>query len=337
MSSDAGRERRPKVLFILGKGRSGSTLLDVTLGATEGFFSLGEVWWAWGDQNQLDTKQCGCGRQVGDCPVWKEALEAARATWASEYGPPPSLAQVAAWQEEVARWPRLPRAFLLRPQTLYSWRAMQAWARFSGVLYRALAEVTGAEVLVDSSKWMGNPGPLGLVSGIETWVLHLVRDPRAVAFSWQRQKEWLPGEKAMPRFGAVHSSLSWISRNFLAEYVAVRRGGRGLRIRYEDFSERPREVLDTVFHALGVSPGSDALRDDRTLDLPGNHTAMGNASRFRTGEVVLRADAEWETAQDSRTRRVVTALTLPLLRRYGYAPAVGKGVHREPEGQRKDP
>ena len=32
--------RAPKVLFVIGKGRSGSTLLDLTLGATEGFFSL---------------------------------------------------------------------------------------------------------------------------------------------------------------------------------------------------------------------------------------------------------------------------------------------------------
>ena len=309
----------PKVLFILGKGRSGSTLLDVSLGASEGFFSLGEVWWAWGDQDQLDRKECGCGRRVGECPVWREALELARALWAQEYGPPPTLSQVSTWQKEVARWSQLPRALLLRPQTLYSWRPMQAWAKYSGVLYRALAEVTGAEVLVDSSKWMGNPGPLGLVPGIEGWVLHLVRDPRAVAFSWQRQKEWLPGEKSMPRFGAVHSSLSWVARNLLTEHVAARRGGRELRVRYEDFISQPATVLDTVFRSLGISPGVTPLKGERTLVLPKNHTAMGNASRFQVGEVELRPDAEWERVQSPRTRRLVTLLTLPLLRRYGYA------------------
>jgi hypothetical protein len=195
---------------------------------------------------------------------------------------------------------------------------MQAWARFSGVLYRSLAQVTGARVLVDSSKWMGNPGPLGLVSGIESRVLHLVRDPRAVAFSWQRQKEWLPGEKAMPRFGPVHSSVSWNARNALAGYVAGRQAGHGTRIRYEDFTARPGEVLEKVFGFLGESPGAGPLRGDRTLELPVNHTAMGNASRFRTGEVELRSDAEWVAAQSPNTRRLVTALTFPLLHRYGY-------------------
>jgi hypothetical protein len=309
----------------LGKGRSGSTLLDVTFGATKGFFSLGEVWWAWGDQNQLDQKQCGCGRRVGECPVWRDALDLAQAMWAQEFGPPPSLSQVASWQGEVARWSGLPRAFLLRPQTLYSWRPMQAWARYSGVLYRALAEVTGARVLVDSSKWMGNPGPLGLVPGIEARVLHLVRDPRAVAFSWQRQKEWLPGERAMPRFGAIHSSLSWVARNLLTDYVAARRGGRGLRVRYEDFVSRPGEVLETVFRSLDVSPTSIPLKGERTLVLQENHTAMGNVSRFKVGEVELKSDAEWESAQDLGTRRLVALLTFPLLRRYGYGTSPAGG------------
>lgn len=318
MTGDSAAARPPKVLFILGKGRSGSTLLDVTLGAVEGFFSLGEVWWAWGDQSQLDRKQCGCGRWVGECPIWQPALELSREIWAQDYGPPPSLSEVAGWHRQVARWSRLPRAFLLRPQTLESWRAMNAWARYSGVLYGALARVTGARVLVDSSKWMGNPGPLGLVPGIDSRVLHLVRDPRAVAFSWRRQKEWLPGERAMPRFGPIHSSVSWTARNVLAGYVAGRRAGHGMRLRYEDFTVRPREALERIFGFLGESPRTDPLRGERTVELGENHTAMGNASRFRTGEVVLDSDAEWVEAQGSRTRRLVTALTLPLLRRYGY-------------------
>lgn len=328
MTGGAAPGRPPKVLFILGKGRSGSTLLDVTLGAAEGFFSLGEVWWAWGDQRQLDQKQCGCGRSVGECPVWQAALELARETWAREYGPPPSLSDVAGWHRQVARWFRLPRAFLLSQATLHSWQAMLAWARFSGALYRALAQVTGARVLVDSSKWMGNPGPLGLVPGVDGRVLHLVRDPRAVAFSWQRQKEWLPGETAMPRFGPIHSSLSWTARNALAGYVAGRQAGHGIRIRYEDFTGRPGEILERIFAFLGESPVHGPLRGERRVHLIENHTAMGNASRFQTGEVELRSDVEWAEAQSPGTRRLVTALTYPMLRRYGY-PVSARGSGRE--------
>jgi hypothetical protein len=40
---------RPNVLFVVGSGRSGSTLLDILLGQIPGFFSTGELhslWWA---------------------------------------------------------------------------------------------------------------------------------------------------------------------------------------------------------------------------------------------------------------------------------------------------
>jgi hypothetical protein len=40
--------------------------------------------------------------------------------------------------------------------------------------------------------------------------------------------------------------------------------------------------------------------------------------RFVSGELELRADDAWHRQMPSRDRRVVTALTLPLLAAYGY-------------------
>jgi hypothetical protein len=40
--------------------------------------------------------------------------------------------------------------------------------------------------------------------------------------------------------------------------------------------------------------------------------------RFTTGRVPIRYDATWQTAMLAGNRRTVTALTLPLLMRYGY-------------------
>ncbi len=324
-------DETPQVLFILGKGRSGSTLLDVTLGATEGFFSLGEVWWAWGDQNQLDQKTCGCGRRVGDCPVWGEALARTREGWGNEDGGPPSLSRVAEWQNRVARWSRLPKALRMSPETIQRWPEMAGWARFCGLLYRSLAQVTGARVLVDSSKWMGNPGPLGLVPGIRSQILHLVRDPRAVAFSWRRRKDWLPGETVMPRFGAIHSAVSWNARNLLAGQVAARAGRRGLRIRYEDFTANPKKTLEEIFDLLGVPRSEVPLLGENTVVLPENHTAMGNSSRFRTGRIELRYDTEWKGNQRALTGGFIAGMTLPLLLRYGYPLSPGSAGRLPPD------
>jgi hypothetical protein len=40
--------------------------------------------------------------------------------------------------------------------------------------------------------------------------------------------------------------------------------------------------------------------------------------RFTVGRVPLRHDEAWRTALPPRQRRVVSALTAPLLRAYGY-------------------
>ena len=56
-----------------------------------------------------------------------------------------------------------------------------------GRLYRAIGEVTGARLIIDSSKV---PSGAALLShaGVEAHLLHVVRDPRVVAYSWQRPK-----------------------------------------------------------------------------------------------------------------------------------------------------
>ena len=56
-----------------------------------------------------------------------------------------------------------------------------------------------------------------------------------------------------------------------------------------------------------------------------NHTAEGNPMRFVSGELELRADDAWRRQMPSRDRRVVTALTLPLLAAYGY-PVKGAAI-----------
>jgi hypothetical protein len=52
--------------------------------------------------------------------------------------------------------------------------------------------------------------------------------------------------------------------------------------------------------------------------LPGNHMMAGNPVRFTSGFVPIRADTEWREGMGRCHFYVVTALTLPLLARYGY-------------------
>jgi len=91
-------------------------------------------------------------------------------------------------------------------------------------------------------------------------------------------------------------------------------------LRYEDFVAHPAETLGRVADLAGAErgPGDLAFVRGEQMDLRPNHTVDGNPMRFSVGPVTLRPDEEWRTRMEPVDRRVVTALTLPLLRRYRY-------------------
>src|SRR5439155_14642762 len=65
-------------------------------------------------------------------------------------------------------------------------RRLTEHATALGNLNAAIADVSGCSVIVDSSKLPTYAFVLKKVPGLEVHIVHLVRDSRATAFSWQR-------------------------------------------------------------------------------------------------------------------------------------------------------
>ncbi len=177
--------------------------------------------------------------------------------------------------------------------------------------------MTGARVLVDSSKRPEHGALLHLVDGIRPYFVRMVRDPRAVAFSRQRRKSTPQGE--MARYGPVHVASRWMSRNLASHMVRRRHGtGRSLLVRYEDFIASPPSTILRIAELVEDRPSRLPFQDENTARLGVNHTVSGNPSRFETGSVKLRLDEEWKSGQGRLDRVVSTAMTLPFLPRYRY-------------------
>lgn len=309
---------KPKVLFILGKGRSGSTLLDNVLGAVEGVFDVGEFIHLW-DRALSQGWRCGCGVPVPECPTWREILEVARETGV----PVPTVDRGLALDREVVRYWKAPR-FFSKPPFRYptGWRELDEWAEISGGLYQAIARVAGSDVIVDASKIPVYPPAFGLVPGIEPYVVQLVRDPRAVAYSWMRRRRMIDRDESseMPRHGAVYSGATWTVHNLVAEAVRRRLGpGRSLLLRYEDLVREPRESLTRVLELVGAVDRQLPLVDERTATVGRNHSVGGNPNRLDRGDLAFREDVEWRNGLRGLDGAIVTALSSPLLRRYGYS------------------
>ena len=301
-----------RVVYVVGKGRSGSTLLDDLLGTVPGVASLGELRLLW-SRGFVEGYLCACGRPVAGplddrCPVWADAVVDAIGSV-----DPAALAHTDRLQDRVLSWGHVPRLLATGPTD--DDRALgQVLAR----LYASVADRLDADVLVDSSKWPLPPGAFDLVPGFEAWVLHLVRDPRAVAHSYRRRKGGV-GQPELPRFGALHTSLSWSVRNAAAELA--RRpvpAERFRRVRYEDLAADPRGTMAELGAWLGIEDADRAFVDDRTVRLGEAHLVGGNPRRLERGDVTISADQEWSTAAPGRSQRLVGAITAPLRSRYGY-------------------
>ena len=307
------REKPVQVLYIAGAGRSGSTIVDNILGQIPGFFSAGEITYIW-QRFIVEQRRCGCGEVGRDCPVWSKVL-------ARIGGPGPDVASLMVAQARSAtRIRHVPS--MVAPggvDRLRSTLGPQYLDRLSD-LYRAIAEVTGSSVIIDSSKFPGYGKVVSSLDGVDVRVMHLVRDPRAVAYSWLRMKPQpdTDSRSHMMQRKVTTVSPRWITANVAAE--ALLGHGRTVyaRVRYEDFAAEPRRTLDFALRRLGLEHLPAGIVEEGYAELDTTHTVSGNPSRFFTGSVALRVDDEWRSALDSRDSRLVTSLTFPLLARYGY-------------------
>jgi hypothetical protein len=310
-------EPRVKVLYIMGWGRSGSTIMDNLLGGIDGFFSVGELGYLW-ERGLVEGRRCGCGRLLRDCEVWSEVLgEGFGAALGSEVDPE----EIVGWQRDVVRVRHTWRLLRFAPEQPTGLPPLDAYITVERRLYQALARVTGARVIVDSTKRPSDAALLRLLPGVDPYYVQLVRDPRAVAYSWRRRKAQPDRQKPadLVQHGPLDSTLSWVGWNAAAEALRRRHDPqRSLLLRYEDFVSRPREALVAMTELVGEDGAAIPIEGERTAVLGRNHTVSGNPSRFKTGPVELRADDEWLARQRAGDRAVATALSLPLLRRYGY-------------------
>jgi len=313
---------RPRVLYICGWGRSGSTLIDRILGGVPGFVSIGELRSMW----DTDPAQqlCGCGTTIQDCPLWGPVLDDVL-----EAGHGYTTRTVRSLRDEGARSRHLLRLWRqARRVEPPDPGAVTTYGDILEEIYRAVLSAAGAGVVVDSSKHPAEALLLAGRAGVDLTVLHLVRDPRAVAYSWSKRTSPESGvPDSPPRRGVLPSAAWWTAWNAAAEaLVRPRVGGRFLALRYEDVIASPRQELGYVVQRMGMSPGDLSLVGDNDVVLPPAHIVAGNPSRHRSGTVHLEPDLEWERSMRRRDRMTATVAALPLLGRYHYP--LGAAAHR---------
>ncbi len=293
--TEAGRN--VEVLLVTGTGRSGSTVAANLLGEADGAVSVGELRYVF-ERGIVEDRLCGCGERFSACPRWTTVLDVAGV----------DVADAPALGRELAEVLRIRRLADVRPSAAASDELLEVLGR----LYQAVVEVSGARVVVDSSKLPTYASLLRQVPGVRSSLAHLIRDPRAVAHSWTRQRAQ-PDRGAgvmMERRAPLKSAALWnLWNSYLLGARAVP-GTRAVVVRYEALVTDPEPSLTHMADLVGLE--APRPTGPATFQVGTHHTVAGNPVRLASGPTVLALDDEWRTAMSSTDRRVVSAVTAPV-------------------------
>lgn len=299
------------MLYIAGWDRSGSTILDQILGQLPGFFSVGELVDLW---DRGPEALCGCGHVFKDCDIWREIFVKA-------FGITPNDFDFAAAEDYRRCCARL-RHLCLLPSPLLRRsldRPLRAYLELIRRLYRAVHAVSGSQMIVDSSKQPTHAYILELSDAVDLRILHLIRDPRGCAYSYQVSKAHPdPAIARMPLMSPARSSFHWLFANSATRRLWHLSSDRYMAVRYEDFSSRPRDTVSRICRFVGASVPDVPVSSQNMVLIRPHHGVSGNPVRFKTGIVELRCDERWKSAMRRRHKLLVTAFTGLALPTFGY-------------------
>ena len=240
--------QRPRVLYVIGFGRSGSTVLCIALGRHSAVLNIGEVVAMpsfIAGPNYVPPRACGCLERLEQCPFWSHVAE--RVPLGVDTVPPTA----SGWRHYVPWLPPINSD-------------LERWGMSNARFFSAVLDVSGAAIAVDASKradrayWLWASGAVDLIP------LWLTRDFRAVMRSERRKRR-----------STIKAALSWwVAQRRAAQLVAKidARGGTVLRGSYEEMTADPRAFLGRILSELSLPWCEDVLNLQPGHVIGGDHS-----------------------------------------------------------------
>ncbi len=226
----AQAQRRTKVVYVMGSGHSGSTILGVTLGNCEGCFYAGEL------DNWLirsGAPVLGGAERVAFWDLVRRNVTGAEELFgdrAKRYLER-SLALF-----RVHQWPVRRR---LRPR----------YQQVAQELYDAIAHASKATHVVDSSHFPLRAREMQSLSDIDMYLIFLVRDPQSVVHSFNLHVNRHDTIARLSRTLNTNADL-WMT-HLLSLLVFMRHPReRRMLVRHEDFLAAPERVLSEILQRI---------------------------------------------------------------------------------------
>jgi hypothetical protein len=279
---------KPKIIYILGAGRSGTTLVDIILGNAEGLLSCGELN-RYGKRNGVPG---GEDFGISRLNYWDDIKHSML-----ELGGPDVLIRMKQYSDIFEHHKGFLKSLIFGKGRLFN-----DYARLNELLLSIISEQNAGKQLIDSSKY---PGRLFWLSFLnyDIKIVYVRRDPVDVVDSFQKKeikqppKPWLLASV----YCAFISFLSrWVINKILNKHKCY-------ELNYADLINTPSECLQELSLEIGVDMGAviDVIREKRSL-IVGN-LFEGNRIRYKEELKLIEASGNRKNKFRDKIVRLINA------------------------------
>lgn len=252
----------PKIIYIMGTGRSGTTILEILLANNPGMTGVGEVKYIFRDGFQRD-QPCACGRSGRQCELWSSVLS--RTGWTSA-----DWSKLDATIGDLESHAHFPSTFL----GAFSAKKRELYREANRQLFESVAVARQCRVVVDSSKHAGRALLLARLFPRSVKVLCITRSADGIIAAFQKKNDREQRPKPPLAVAAYYIYVLFCMR-----LVRWRLKERAFAIRFEELNRDPAAVVRRIEEWSGFSfPATLAkLAADEAFEV--GHIVTGNRIR----------------------------------------------------------
>jgi len=240
-----------KIIYILGTGRSGSTLLEIAIGNSDNIFDAGELV-RYFKKNGIPN---GFSENSDNFLFWKKVSEDFFTKYPEETYE--NLYNIASYFEYHSN-------FLLNLLGIMSRNKIKYYKQIINDFYQSIYNNVNEEWIIDASKYPGRALTLEKYLNAQVYFIYLIRNPKGVIKSFRKK------DLEQPSQSFISANIYYFIINLYARLTQlIIPNKRFITVKYENFIKNPVKELTKIQNKFNIdlSKSCELIENKRPLKI----------------------------------------------------------------------
>lgn len=275
--------KKIKLIYILGLGHSGSTLLDLILGMHNQIESLGEI--NYFNKYISGNLNCSCGKRINECDYWVKILNIYLNKMKEyEIKDIHDLTPISG----LSVFSKISRMFFLKKA--FNSKQLEEFGLKNYILFQSILENRKKNIILDSSKNSGRLVFLKETNLFSIKVIYLFREGQATLESLKRKANDPKREYAFYP-GPFRATISFMKSSLINNEICSRYFDKKdiYRLTYENLTKNFSSELKNLCYFIGINyPEEDfnyiyknGIKKQRNHNIGGNRLRFSKINKIR--------------------------------------------------------